>query len=76
MTQLPELTAIELERCVSLAEAARIKGISADTFRRRYGHTIRRISVRRIGVKVRDLMELIGSDEMKGPPKKRKQHQE
>jgi hypothetical protein len=53
---LPKLTALELERNVSVPEAAQIKGISTDTFKRRYRHLIRKISERRNAVKLRDLL--------------------
>jgi hypothetical protein len=51
------LSAIELERHVSVPEAARIKGISPDTFKRHYAHLIRKASPRRNTVKLRDLIE-------------------
>jgi hypothetical protein len=54
--RLPALTALELERNVSVTEAAQIKGISTDTFKRRYRHLIRKISERRNAVKLRDLL--------------------
>jgi hypothetical protein len=37
-------------------EAARIKGISPDTFKRHYSHLIRKPSPRRCTVKLRDLL--------------------
>ena len=55
-TQLPELTARELEMHVSVPEAAEIKGISVDTFKRRLKHLIRKASPRRDVVKLRDLL--------------------
>jgi hypothetical protein len=54
--ELPKLTALELERIVSVDEGARLKGVSTDTFRRRYPHILRRISPRRIGAKLRDVL--------------------
>jgi hypothetical protein len=57
LINLPTLTALELERHIPLAEAASIKGVSVDTFKRRYRHLIRRVSERRVAVKVRDLLE-------------------
>jgi DNA-binding CsgD family transcriptional regulator len=50
------LTALELEKHVSVPEAARILGISRDTFKRHYRHLIRKISPRRTVVKLRDLL--------------------
>jgi hypothetical protein len=54
--KLPELTALDLERHVSVPEAAALKGISEDTFKRHYPHLIRRPSPRRATVKLRDLL--------------------
>jgi len=50
------LSALELERHVSVPEAAKLKNISADTFKRRYAHLIRKVSPRRNAVKLRDLL--------------------
>jgi hypothetical protein len=55
--KLPELSALELEKHVSVPEAAAIKGISPDTFKRHYSHLIRKQSPRRNSVKLRDLIE-------------------
>jgi hypothetical protein len=55
-TNLPVLTALELETCVSVPRAASIKGVSEDTFKRHYRHLIRKLSPRRDGVKLRDLL--------------------
>ena len=54
---LPKLTALDLERHISVKEAARIKGISPDTFKRHYAHLIQKTSPRRNTVKVRALLE-------------------
>jgi hypothetical protein len=53
---LPKLSALELERHISVPEAAKIKGISPDTFKRHFGHLIRKPSPRRATVKLRDLL--------------------
>jgi hypothetical protein len=53
---LPSLSALELEKHVSVPEAAKLKGISPDTFKRHYGHLIRKTSPRRNTVKMRDLL--------------------
>jgi hypothetical protein len=53
---LAELSAIELERHISVPEAARLKGISPDTFKRHFSHLIRKVSPRRNTVKLRDLL--------------------
>ena len=50
--------ALEGERIISLYEAAEIAGISADTLRRRYGHLIIRISPRRLGIRLRDVLSI------------------
>jgi hypothetical protein len=52
----PSLSALDLERHVSVPEAARLKGVSPDTFRRHYSHLVRRLSPRRCAVKLRDLL--------------------
>jgi hypothetical protein len=54
--RLPELTALDLERHISVLEAAEIKGVSKDTFVRHYKHIIRKTSPRRNTVKIRDLV--------------------
>jgi hypothetical protein len=55
--EAPVLSALDLERQVSVPEAADFKGISTDTFKRHYGHIINRPSTRRCTVKIRDLLE-------------------
>ena len=52
----PELSALELERHISVPEAAAQLGVSVDTFRRHFGGLIRKINPRRCVVKVRDLL--------------------
>jgi hypothetical protein len=54
--KLPELSALELEKHVSVPEAAAIKGVSPWTFKRHYSHLIKRVSPRRHAVKIRDLL--------------------
>jgi hypothetical protein len=49
---------LEGERIISLDEAAEIAGISTDTLRRRYGHLIIRISPRRRGIRLRDVLSI------------------
>ena len=53
---LPSLSALDLEKHVSVPEAAALKGISPDTFKRHYSHLIRKPSPRRSTVKLRDLL--------------------
>jgi len=55
-SRLPVLSALELERHVSVPEAAKIKGVSIDTFRRHYKYMIRKASPRRDVVKLRELL--------------------
>jgi hypothetical protein len=52
----PELSALDLERHISVPEAAAHKGVSEDTFQRHYGYLIRKVSPRRRVVKVRELL--------------------
>ena len=54
--KLPELTALELEKHISVPEAASFKSVSEWTFRRSYSGIIRNVSTRIQGVKVRDLL--------------------
>jgi hypothetical protein len=54
---LPELSALDLEKSISVPEAAAIKGISPWTFERHYGHLIRKPSPRRKTVKLRSLLQ-------------------
>jgi hypothetical protein len=55
--KLPTLTALELERHVSVPEAAEYLNLSEDSFRRHYAHKIRKVSPRRDAVKLRDLLQ-------------------
>jgi len=55
--QLPTLSALDLERHVSVPAAAEIKNVSVDTFRRHYSHLIKKVSPRRDAVKLRDLIQ-------------------
>jgi hypothetical protein len=54
--KLPELSALDLEKHVSVPAAAEIRNISVDTFKRHYSHLIRKVSPRREAVKLRDLL--------------------
>lgn len=51
---------LQLERIVSLKEAVELSGISADTWRRHHAHLIRRLSPRRLGIKLRDVVSVGG----------------
>lgn len=52
-SSLDELSAVELESYITVPAAAKIKGISPDTFKRHYGPLIHKLSPRRNGVKLR-----------------------
>jgi hypothetical protein len=56
--EVGKLTAVELRRKISVAEAARLNGISVDSFRRHYGHLIKRITKQRVGVVLRDALAI------------------
>jgi hypothetical protein len=49
---------LELNRIVSLAEAAALRGVSKDTIKRRYPEIIIKLSPRRVGVRLRDALNL------------------
>jgi hypothetical protein len=52
----------ELDRVVSLQQAARLMGVSPDTIRRRHSEKILRLSPRRQGMRLRDALLLDGPD--------------
>jgi hypothetical protein len=58
-----QLSPLELRRKIPVSEAAQLNAISEATFRRHYGHLIRKISDRRDVVELGDALEL-------PPPKK------
>jgi hypothetical protein len=47
---------------VPLNEASVLAGISRDSLRRHYGHLIRQLSPRRVGMRVRDVLSIGSSD--------------
>jgi hypothetical protein len=49
----PGFSPLELESRISVPEAAKIKGVSQDTFERHYAHLIEKTSPRRNTVKLR-----------------------
>jgi hypothetical protein len=51
-------TALDLERKISVREAAQINNLSDDTFYRRYRHLIRRVSPRRSVVRLGDALAI------------------
>jgi hypothetical protein len=50
--------ALEGERIISLREAAEIAGVSTDTLRRSHGHLVIRLSPRRVGIRLRDVLSI------------------
>lgn len=48
----------ELERVITLAEAAELTGLSRDSLQRHYARLIRRLSPRRVGMKLRDVLAI------------------
>jgi hypothetical protein len=55
--RLPELTAIELEKHVTVEAAAEILGVHVETFEAHYAHLIRKVSPRCRRVKLRELLQ-------------------
>jgi hypothetical protein len=53
-----ELTAIERERIVSINEAARLRGMHADTIKRNEPEKLVRLSPRRLGMRLKDALKL------------------
>jgi hypothetical protein len=47
----------EKRRRISVREAARLRGISEDTFRRHFGHLIEKITPRRLVVRLGDVLD-------------------
>jgi hypothetical protein len=47
----------EKRRRISVQEAARLRGISEDTFRRHFGHLIEKITPRRNVVRLGDVLD-------------------
>jgi hypothetical protein len=58
MTDPAEPTWVELEAVKSLPEAARITSLSPDTLKRRYPQMIVRLSDRRVGMKLRNVLAI------------------
>ena len=56
--------ALQLERVVSLAEASELTGLSIDSLKRHYAGSILRLSPRRLGMRLRAVLEIgaVGSD--------------
>jgi hypothetical protein len=56
--ELPELTPLELNRIVRLAEAGRLCGLSEDSLRRNHSDKIIRLGPRAIGMRVGHVLQL------------------
>jgi hypothetical protein len=56
----------ELERILTLGDVAELTGLSEDGIRRHYGYLIRRLSPRRVGMKLRDALTI--GDAFRDPP--------
>jgi hypothetical protein len=52
------LSALELRKKITVAEAAELNGLSLATFRRHHKHLIRKISIRRTAVELGDAINL------------------
>lgn len=59
---LPSVSPIELRRVVDLDEAARLTGLSKDTLKRHHRDKIRKLSPRRLGMRVGDALALQAAD--------------
>jgi hypothetical protein len=68
MLDTPLPREIELERIVSLDDAAKISGISRDGLQRHYRHLIRQLSPRRIGMKLKDVIAIGSAQSDQVPP--------
>ena len=49
---------IELERMLTMPEVSELTGLSPDSIKRHYGHLIRRMSPRRVAIKLRDALSI------------------
>jgi hypothetical protein len=57
-TTTTQLSPLELRRKIAVREAAELNGVSEATFRRHYGHLIRKVSARRDVVELGDALDL------------------
>jgi hypothetical protein len=58
------LPLVERLRIVSLAEAARLAGVSEDSLRRHHSEKLIRLSPRRVGMRQGDALMIVGSDDV------------
>ena len=56
----PPTARFELDRIVSIDEVVALSGLSRDTIRRHHSHLIRRLSPRRLGIRLGDALTMIG----------------
>lgn len=49
---------LKTERFITIAEAAALTGLSEDSLRRHHSHLIRRLSPRRLGMKLGDVLSI------------------
>jgi hypothetical protein len=68
MSDTPLPREIELERIVSLDDAAKIIGISRDGLLRHHRHLIRQLTPRRIGMKLKDVIAIGSPESDQVPP--------
>jgi hypothetical protein len=57
--ELPELTALELNRIVRMSEAERLSGLSEDSLRRNHSDKIIQLGPRAIGMRVGHALQLM-----------------
>jgi len=57
-TAAEEPSWLELQRIVNLQEASRLSGMSPDTLKRRHSERIIQLSPRRLGMRVKDALQL------------------
>ena len=58
----PPTARFELDRIVSIDEVVALSGLSRDTIRRHHSHLIRRLSPRRLGIRLGDALTMIGGN--------------
>ena len=58
----PPTARFELDRILSIDEVVALSGLSRDTIRRHHSHLIRRLSPRRLGIRLGDALTMIGGN--------------
>jgi hypothetical protein len=56
----PPTARFELDRILTIDEVVALSGLSRDTIRRHHSHLIRRLSPRRLGIRLGDALSMIG----------------